>query len=43
MEDDVIYLGFKIIRNGFTPVKQKIENLRTTKEPCNVSKLKSLL
>ena len=32
----VIYLGFKINKNGVTPIKEKNENLRTTKEPHNV-------
>ena len=40
MEEKVIYLGFKIDIIGITPVKEKIENIRTTKEPRNVSELK---
>ena len=43
MSDEVIYLGFKINKNGITPVKEKIENIRTTKEPRNVSESKSFL
>ena len=33
MADKVIYLGFNINKNSVTPVKEKIENKRTTKEP----------
>ena len=43
MADEVIYLGFKINKNGVTPVKEKIENITTTKEPSNVFDLKSCL
>ena len=43
MADEFIYLRFKINKNGVTPVKEINENIRTTKEPCNDSELKSLL
>ena len=43
MEEKVIYLGFKIDIIDITLVKEKIENIRTTKEPHNVSELKSFL
>ena len=43
MTDEVIYLGFKINKNGVTPVKEKNENIRTTKEPHNISQLKLFL
>ena len=43
MTGEAIYLGFKINENGVTPVKEKIKNIRTTKEPQNISELTSLL
>ena len=43
MADEVMYLGFKISKNSITPVKEKIENIRMTKEPSNVSELKLFL
>ena len=43
MADEIIYLGFKINKNGVTPAKENIENIQTTKEQRNVSELKSFL
>ena len=43
MADEIIYLGFKINKNGVTPAKENIENIKTTKEQRNVSELKSFL
>ena len=43
MADKLIYLGFQINKNNNTPVKEKIENIRTKKEPCNISELKLFL
>ena len=40
---EVIYLGFKSNKNDVTPVKETIENIRTTKETRNVSGLKLFL
>ena len=38
---EVIYLGFKINKNGVTPINENIENIKTTIELRNVSELKS--
>lgn len=43
MAEKAIYLGFNINKNGVSPVKEKIENKRTTKEPRTVAELKSFL
>ena len=43
LQDEVVYLGFKINKNGIYPVKEKIEALKNAKEPTNVSELKSFL
>ena len=43
MADKVINLGYKINKNSVTPVKEKIENIRTPKNPHTVSELKSFL
>ena len=43
MAGEAIYLGFKIKENGVPPVKGNIRNIRTTKEPQNISELTSLL
>ena len=43
MQNEVIYLGYKINKDGFFPVKEKIDAIKSTKEPTNVSELKSFL
>ena len=39
MIHEIIYLGLKINKNGVTSVKEKTGNIRTAKEPHNVSEL----
>ena len=36
-------MGFKFNKNGIYPVKEKVEAIKNTKEPTNVSELKSFL
>ena len=43
MQDEVIYLGYKINKDGMFPVKEKIEAIKSAKKPTNVSELKSFL
>ena len=43
MQDEVVYLGFKINKNGIFPVKEKIVAIKNAEEPKNVSELKSFL
>ena len=43
LQDEVVYLGFKINENGIYPVKEKTEAIKNAKEPTNVSELKSFL
>ena len=43
MQDEVIYLGYKINKDGIFPVKEKIEAIKSAKKPTNVSELKSFL
>ena len=43
LQDEVVYLGFKINTNGIYPVKGKIEAIKNAKEPTNMSELKSFL
>ena len=43
MQDEVIYLGYKINKDGIFPVKEKIEAIKSAKKPTYVSELKSLL
>ena len=43
LQDEVVYLGFKINKNGIYPVKEKTEAMKNAKEPTNVSELKSFL
>ena len=43
LQDEVVYLGFKINKNGIHPVKEKIEAIKNAKEPRNVSEPKSFL
>ena len=38
-----IYLGYKINTEGIFPVKEKIDAIKSTKEPTNISELKSFL
>ena len=39
LQDEVVYLGFKFNKNGIYPVKEKVEAIKNTKEPTNVSEL----
>ena len=43
MQDEVIYLGYKINKDGIFPVTEKIEAIKSAKKPTNVSELKSFL
>ena len=43
MQDEVVYLGFKINKNEIFPVKEKIVAIKNAEEPKNVSELKSFL
>ena len=43
MQNEVIYLEYKINKDGFFPVKEKIDAIKSAKEPTNVSELKSFL
>ena len=43
MQDEVVYVGFKINKNGLFPVKEKIVAIKNAEEPKNISELKSLL
>ena len=43
MQDKVVYVGFKINKNGLFPVKEKIVAIKNAEEPKNISELKSLL
>ena len=43
MQNEVIYLGYKINKDVFFPVKEKIDAIKSAKEPTNVSELKSFL
>ena len=43
LQDEVVYLGFKFNKNGIYPVKEKVEAIKNTIEPTNVSELKSFL
>ena len=37
MQDEVVYLGFKIKKNGIFPVKEKMVAIKNAEEPKNVS------
>ena len=37
MQDEVVYLGFKINKNGIFPVKEKMVAIKNAEEPKNVS------
>ena len=39
MQDEVVYLGFKINKNGIFPVKEKIVAIKNAEEPKSVSQL----
>ena len=39
MTHNIVYLGLKSNKNHVTPVKEKFENIKTAKEPRNVSEL----
>ena len=43
MQDEVVYLGFKINKNGVFPVKEKIVAIKNAEELKNVFELKSFL
>ena len=43
MQNEVIYLGYQINEDGIFPVKEKIDAIKSAKEPTNVSELKSFL
>ena len=43
MQNEVIYLGYKINMDSIFLVKEKIDAIKSTKEPTNVSELKSFL
>ena len=43
MQDEVVYLGFKINKNEIFPAKEKIVAIKNAEEPKNVSELKSFL
>ena len=40
MEPEVEYLGFKIKKQGVSPLKEKIETMQSVSKPKNISKLK---
>ena len=42
MQDEVVYLGFKINKNGMPTVK-KIDTIKNAKKTENISELKSFL
>ena len=43
MQDEVIYLGYKINKDDIFPVKEKIEAIKSAEKTTNVSELKSFL
>ena len=43
VEDEMVYLVFKISKNGIFAVKEKIAAINNTEKPKNVSELKSFL
>ena len=43
MQDEMVYLGFKINKNGVFPVKEKIVAIKNAEELKNVFELKSFL
>ena len=43
MQDEVVYLWFKINKNWVFPVKEKTVAIKSAEEPRNVSVLKSFL
>ena len=43
MQNEVIYLGYKINKDGIFPVKEKIDAIKSAKKPTNVSELKSFV
>ena len=43
MQDEVVYLRFKINKNGIFPVKEKIVAIKNAEEPKHFSELKSFL
>ena len=43
MQDEVVYVGFKINKNGLFPVKEKIVAIKNAEESKNISELKSFL
>ena len=43
IQNEVIYLGYKINKDGIFPVKEKIDAIKSAKEPTNFSKLISFL
>ena len=43
MQNEVIYLRYKINKDGIFPVKEKIDTIKSAKESTNFSELKSFL
>ena len=43
MASEVIYLGFRINREGVAPVPERIESVKEAKSPENVTQVKSFL
>jgi len=43
LQDEVVYLGFKINKNGIRTIDAKVKNVRETPKPENVSQLRSFL
>ena len=41
MQDEVVYLEFKINKNGIFAVKENVDVIKNAKEPKNVSELNS--
>ena len=39
MQDEVVYLGFKINKNGIFPVKEKIVAIKNAEEPKSISQI----
>ena len=43
IQNEVIYLGYKINKDGIFPVKEKIDAIKSAKEPTNVSELSTII
>ena len=43
IQNEVIYLGYQINEDGIFPVKEKIDAIKSAKEPTNVSELSTII